>query len=332
MLRSISKTCFAYACTRSRARRTAMPFIIGYHRVVEDFERCSRNTIPSMLISTRMLEQHIDWLAKRYTIMSLDEIGARVDSNVPFERPAAAITFDDGYADVYHHAFPILRRKGIPAAVFVVTSLAGTGRPQIFDRLYRILKNSVSSEQERFRLMTLALNVFPQDQIESLVTSMEQAGAGNAESELDEMAPLTWDMIETMHRNGVTIGSHTVRHRLLPSETIETAQQELAQSKQTLESRLGAEVKHFAYPDGRFNPAVVRAVNSAGYRFAYSICSSRDREFPRLTIPRKVLWERACVNPLGRFSPSIMDCHARRIFERRGACEHDHRKQHGTIS
>jgi peptidoglycan/xylan/chitin deacetylase (PgdA/CDA1 family) len=146
------------------------------------------------------------------------------------------------------------------------------------------------------------------------------------------MAPLTWDMIATMHRNGITIGSHTTRHRLLPSETIETARMELEKSKKELESRLGSEVKHFAYPDGRFNPDVVRAVNSAGYRFAYSICSLRDRDFPRLTIPRKVLWERSCVNPLGHFSPSIMDCHARRIFERRGACEHDHRKQHGTIS
>src|SRR5689334_18284444 len=120
-LRSIGKTCFAYAYTltdirRSLRRQHLSPVIIDYHRVVENFERSAANTIPSMLISTRMLERHIDWLAKRFSFWSLDEIGRQLESGHPFEKPAAAITFDDGYGDVYHHAYPLLKRKGIPAA------------------------------------------------------------------------------------------------------------------------------------------------------------------------------------------------------------------------
>src|SRR5262245_56158141 len=148
MLRSISKTCFAAAYTVADAGRryatvsTAggrLPFIVCYHRVVEDFNRSSRYTIPSMLISTRMLEQHLDWLAKRFSIVSLDELSLRCE-RLNSSKPVAAITFDDGYSDVYHNAFPLLRRKAIPFAVFVVTDLVGTGRPQIFDRLYFLLR------------------------------------------------------------------------------------------------------------------------------------------------------------------------------------------------
>jgi peptidoglycan/xylan/chitin deacetylase (PgdA/CDA1 family) len=131
---------------------------------------------------------------------------------------------------------------------------------------------------------------------------------------------MTWDMIGRMHRAGVTIGSHTVSHTLLPTEAIETVNSELAGSRQTLERHLGARVKHFAYPDGRFNPAVVEAVNAAGYRFAYGSCNSRDVRFPLLTIPRKVLWERSCLNALDRFSPAVMSW----VIDRPLRCEHEH--------
>ena len=59
-------------------------------------------------------------------------------------RPLAAVTFDDGYRDVYDVALPVLARKGIPAAVFVVTDLVGTGRAQVHDRLYMLLCRAIA--------------------------------------------------------------------------------------------------------------------------------------------------------------------------------------------
>src|SRR4051812_1473493 len=98
MLRAVSKTCYAYAYAAA-ARRAAMPFIAGYHRVVDKFDRGDVTAIPSMLTTTAMLERHIDWIAKRFTIISLDEMGAHLTSPRRFAKPPAAITFDDGYSD-----------------------------------------------------------------------------------------------------------------------------------------------------------------------------------------------------------------------------------------
>jgi peptidoglycan/xylan/chitin deacetylase (PgdA/CDA1 family) len=307
-----------------------------------------------MLISTSMLERHIDWLSKRFKIVSLDEIGMHLEANGPFRRPLAAITFDDGYADVYHNGLPLLKRKGVPAAVFVVTDLVGTGRPQVFDRLYLLLKvlqtrglpvartvevamRSVdlgsedteflrNAQDEPFRIMTLLLKRLSHHRVGLLMTALEQSSFID-HAMLEECAPLTWDMIETMHQEGITIGSHTKSHTLLTSESPETAKEQLVDSKRILEGKLNTVVKHFAYPDGRFNSPVVQAVKSAGYRFAYGICRRADQSFPLLTISRKVLWERACINAWGRFSPSIMSCHAGAAFDSKYRCEHDHFSQ-----
>src|SRR5579883_2750261 len=149
ILRSLGKTCFAaaysatqtvYGLTNRAMTSPSMPFIVCYHRVVENFVRSAATSIPSMLISVKMLERHIDWLAKRFAIVSLDDIGRHLQTPGSFRRPLAAITFDDGYGDVYEHAMPLLQRKGVPAAVFVVSDLVGTGKPQVFDRLYILLR------------------------------------------------------------------------------------------------------------------------------------------------------------------------------------------------
>jgi peptidoglycan/xylan/chitin deacetylase (PgdA/CDA1 family) len=179
--------------------------------------------------------------------------------------------------------------------------------------------------------MTVVLNSLPGEQIDRLLSALEKH-ISVTRNHLEEIAPLTWEMVERMHGDGITIGSHTMSHRLLTSESIETARQELLGSKLELESRLKAPVHHFAYPDGRFNPDVVAAVHAADYRYAYGICQTRDPKFPLLTIPRKVLWERSCLNVLGRFSPSIMHCHSQWVFDSNLRCEHDHREKHGTLA
>jgi peptidoglycan/xylan/chitin deacetylase (PgdA/CDA1 family) len=352
ILRSVGKTCLAaaYSATHSPSSSPLAPFIICYHRVVENFDQSAKIAIPSMLISTEMLGRHIDWLAKRFSFVSLDDLERCMESRRQFSRPVAAITFDDGYGDVYHHGFPLLLRKGVPAAVFVVTDLVGTGRPQLFDRLYLLLRlgesrklplgelvsaaargagvageigSAVHDRDGPLRVMTLLLKRLPRGSVENIVNEL-QRDIPCDETASEELAPLTWGMIRKMHDSGITIGSHTRSHALLTSESLETAEQELLDSKTVLESKLKGQISHFAYPDGRFNSTVVQAVHSTGYRFAYSICQQRDPVFPLLTIPRKVLWERACMNAWGGFSSAIMNCHAHAAFDRKDRCEHDH--------
>src|ERR1041385_7651677 len=100
MLRAIGKTCFAYVYTLADARRFyrrqgggPRPFILCSTLVVENFNPSSMTAIPSMLISTRMFERQIEWLAKRFSFLSLDEIGSHIESGHQFQPPGDGGSF-----------------------------------------------------------------------------------------------------------------------------------------------------------------------------------------------------------------------------------------------
>jgi peptidoglycan/xylan/chitin deacetylase (PgdA/CDA1 family) len=61
---------------------------------------------------------------------------------------------------------------------------------------------------------------------------------------------LTWDQIRQMAAAGIEIGSHTIHHISLASASAQTAEQELLDSKATLEKKLNMPIQFFCYPSG----------------------------------------------------------------------------------
>jgi hypothetical protein len=69
----------------------------------------------------------IKLLAKHFNILPLRDAAQRlVDGNLPAR--AAAVTFDDGYADNLTNAIPVLAARGLPATFFVATDYLDGGR------------------------------------------------------------------------------------------------------------------------------------------------------------------------------------------------------------
>ncbi len=61
-------------------------------------------------------EQQIKYIVENYRVVKIDKIleGPRLG------RPQISITFDDGYEDIYNNAFPIMKRYGVVATVFII--------------------------------------------------------------------------------------------------------------------------------------------------------------------------------------------------------------------
>jgi peptidoglycan/xylan/chitin deacetylase (PgdA/CDA1 family) len=335
----------------NRAGAGRLPLIIAYHRVVEDFEESSKKAIPAMLVSTRTLERQLDWLGRRFEFVGLDEIAARASEGRSSARPAVAITFDDGYMDVYDNGFPLLLRKGIPFAIFVVSDLIGTARLMVHDQVYLTVSRAfslwrnppraiaalllrraicglalarvVGAARSAYSMTRTLLGALSANQLKRACRAIVQR-TGFPNGSLEAFRAVDWEALRAMSRTGVIVGSHTRTHVLLGREEWPRIVEETRTSRQALESGLGVRVEHFAYPDGSFNARVVRAVAGAGYRCAYTTCHHRDGAFPSLTMPRRVFWEMSAAGALGRFSPAVMSCQVNGLFDGLSRCGQRH--------
>ena len=73
-------------------------------------------------ITPKFLDKLLRRLSRaRIDVISLDEMHQRFISG-DFKRRFVCITFDDGYRDVKEHAYPLLKKYGLPFAMYIPTS------------------------------------------------------------------------------------------------------------------------------------------------------------------------------------------------------------------
>ena len=110
--------------------------VLTYHRVIGADMRTAALD-PGMYVTGSTFERHLALLADSYSLVTIDQMGMWLAGDATFERPPCALTFDDGWADNYNVAFPILRRHAASATVFLITGSIGTAGmmdwPQILE-------------------------------------------------------------------------------------------------------------------------------------------------------------------------------------------------------
>jgi len=111
------------------------------------------------------------------------------------------------------------------------------------------------------------------------------------------VAPLmTWDQVKQWMKLGFSVGSHTVSHPHLSQLPPEEARHELIESRRTLESVLGTQIRTFCYPYGDWSDVVHSLVPEAGYDVAcddvgrrqhgrYSLARTDPRFWPAALTP-----------------------------------------------
>lgn len=103
--------------------------ILAYHRVLPDVAG------QTLAVSVRDFQWQIQVLKKKkHAFLTLREFYTRhVSGSEPIRQNIAILTFDDGYADNYLHALPILKAEQVPATFFITTGYIDQVQPYYWD-------------------------------------------------------------------------------------------------------------------------------------------------------------------------------------------------------
>jgi len=99
------------------------PIVLMYHNIgIPPRE----GKLRSLYVTPRMFRFQM-WYLKTagFEVVFLRDILSHIRGESVSDKKLVALTFDDGYQDFYENAYPVLKRYGFPATVFLVSDLVG---------------------------------------------------------------------------------------------------------------------------------------------------------------------------------------------------------------
>lgn len=260
---------------RQRQQLRGSLIILTYHSFCTDWPSRLFNSLP-----IDRFERQIRFLRENFKLVSLEQGLVYLQQGRVDDQPWVAITIDDGFRDNYTHAWPVLRRYGVPATIFLATDFIDTGRPPWPTQLVEILERTQMQIIEapfRADIKSLAARSVIARQLKKKWSPLppevrfERLNDLRRHLRVDEVPrnlPLTWGLVQEMRAGGIHFGSHTVYHSILSEVDQTVLAQELQDSKYRLETELQEPCVLFAYPDGKHNGLSKAALESCGYQAA----------------------------------------------------------------
>ena len=277
--------------TRMRSLVCDEVTILAYHRVLDIADETAYLFDPDLIsASSADFSWQMAYIQKHYTPITFRRLLDCLDGKDTLPPRPIIVTFDDGFDDNYHYAFPVLKSLGIPATIFISTGYIDQPRTFWFDWLYYLYNMAAASSAqplnfagtsfslscEPARRQEITANLYshakrlPDDDLRSEIAALEKRlGVSYPENGFAQSHPLSWAQVREMASHGIEFGSHAVTHPVLTNLSETKLHEELTISRARLEHEIGRPVDVIAYPVGydfAFNEKVVEAVRKAGYR------------------------------------------------------------------
>jgi peptidoglycan/xylan/chitin deacetylase (PgdA/CDA1 family) len=306
----------------------------GAHLTIFTYHRVQAEADPLLPdeFHARPFEAQMSWIADYFRVLPLpDAVRTLTQGALPAR--AAAITFDDGYANNLEVALPILQRHGLTATVFIAVDAVERG----------IMWNDLVIEALRRAPAQLDLSRFGIGQL-SLPDAAARAAAVDRVLNQLKYVPLAerWQRADELFREvagaapprlmmtpagvrqladaGIDVGAHTVNHPILKGLTDDEARREIVGSAQWVADVTGRAPRSFAYPNGRpgvdYDARHAAMTREAGFELAvttqwgYATRASGTYELPRIAPwdrTRHRFWARMVKTHLGAQStPATM--------------------------
>lgn len=210
---------------------------------------------------------HLEWLVTVRNPISVDMLGRSLAQEEPLPPRPFLVTFDDGRRSVLTKGLPVLRRMGVPAALFVIAGLVGTDAPYWWAEAEELSKRGGRTAVSNLVGIDLVrhLKTVPNPQRERALRELRETSPCSARP----YPHLTVEELQHLDASGVHIGSHSLTHPMLDQCDEGMMNVELKESRRMLEEWLDRDVTALAYPNGNVDRLVIRAARSSGHELGF---------------------------------------------------------------
>ena len=219
-------------------------------------------------VSPEFLDKAISAMRRwRYDLLSMEDVKARAQQSAVAQR-FVCLTFDGAYRDFMTYAYPVLSLHRVPFTLYVPTGFVdGIGEAwwlaleEIVARNSRIglmiddVENrfATGTSEEKYRVYGLLhdwLCSLPPADLTSAIGDLCARYGVDLKAMSRDIA-MTWPDLATLARDPLaTIGSSTVHYPAVSRAQSNIVAREMAMGRSVLETALGKECRHFAYPFG----------------------------------------------------------------------------------
>jgi peptidoglycan/xylan/chitin deacetylase (PgdA/CDA1 family) len=280
--------------------------VLLYHRVIE------LDPDPQLLaVSPDNFDAHLAYLKKKYTILSVAELEDLLEKKKKIPKKSVALTFDDGYADNYKEALPILEKYNVQALFYICTGNLNTNKEFWWDEIERILlisatlpdtlnlvmqnelkifnTGSLISRKQVYEQLLPELRILNVQTRNEIITQLRLWSNNNVPRESNRSLSFKELQILANSENAV-IGAHTHNHPSLASVSHDEQIRDVEKSKNVIKEIIGVDTKHFSFPFGTINDFsndTIEICQSLGFEIiAANIPKVLDNKSNKLRYPR----------------------------------------------
>lgn len=269
------------------ARSQSELTILLYHGVTEAASEGIENDAGKHITASRFAAE-MRTIKRHCAVLAIDEVVALTEQGRPFPPRAVVVSFDDGFANNYTTAAPILEELQVPAVFYVTSGLVGTDRMFWVDQIEDCLNLTsareivvVLDEPRTWRLDTREQKIAAVDAIKEyckrttsdtkdrvLADLVTATGVTPSVDHADNYHAISWPQLRAIAASPLfTVGGHSLYHDVLAALPPARMRRDVQQSIDLLARELGAPIVHYSYPEGQphhYDERVIQTLKDRG--------------------------------------------------------------------
>jgi peptidoglycan/xylan/chitin deacetylase (PgdA/CDA1 family) len=297
-----------------RARCPAALTVVMFHRVIDSADPDFEQADPVYTVAADLFDELLSFFVDHYSVVGLSDVIDAANRRRPLPRHPLLITFDDGWADNLRYGAPLLRRRGLPAVIFVVAeALLSAAKSWWQEQIFAAARRGSLAVFEQMMIGEGRAGESgnqSHDPLE-LICRLAQISGNERSKFLESIAlPLPSSRmmlapadLPKLAEAGFAIGNHGYTH--LPLTRVRDIEAEIRQAITAIAALTGdpASAGVLSFPHGRYDADVILAARAAGVQLIFTSDPllnpvsggfvASDRPIGRISVPGTPLTDRS---------------------------------------